>query len=750
MSHHSDFESNCSSVWSRTRQRRRPVRRPEPGRAAQLPAPHPVPCGVETGRRAGRRETGSVLAADPSGGGAGVIGLLVPVREPGRCCRNCSPRGHRRTAATQNGPGRGQRRAGSGGAGHRGHRPDDGGAGRGRGHHRSPGGAGPGAVGLFGQLQGCLGQDRGQVAGGAPRVSPAAWAPRVIVFAGLLLWQPLDRAVLVIGAVALAGRRLDRGGAIFATLDEEAQPREEVLSLSQSIGQLRLVREDGQLARFIVARSLLVGSALAPPYLLVLAAAGQGDRQLGLLVLASALASLLSSWVWGRDVGPVGPPGADLVGRRGAIALGAALVLAATGLAQVTGAIAVVLFGLMIAYHGVRQGGRPIWSTWRPMISAPPIPRCRTWWSVSSCWWPAPPLRAGGAGRAMGGGRLRRGVGPGGLGRMGIGRGERMTDYLTTETGRRIAYDRLEGQGPASCSWAGSGPTCRGRRQSICGTGRRRRGVPFCGSTIPARRQRRRVRGGLHRGLGRRCPCSDRGADTGPAGSGRIVDGRVDQPADGTNDPGPRCRAGHDCRGPGFHRTRFWAGFSPDQRESVMRDGRVALPSEYGEPLVLTRRLIEDGRDQLVLNQPLSLLFRRGCCRDSGCGCAGVLGDGPAGPRVGRGSAADPGQGGRSPVFLARLSGPDRRDDRGGRSERQGIVVAHVGLVAGDLGFGDLIQEGHAAPVAQTSASVRSRRSSWTSGSCLPSSNQLEATAFQSSSSLARLSDRNRVPWMRA
>ena len=43
-------------------------------------------------------------------------------------------------------------------------------------------------------------------------------------------------------------------------------------------------------------------------------------------------------------------------GVAGAIALGAALVLAAMGLAQVTGAIAVVLFGLMIAYHGVRQG----------------------------------------------------------------------------------------------------------------------------------------------------------------------------------------------------------------------------------------------------------------------------------------------------------------------------------------------------------------------------------------------------------
>ena len=60
---------------------------------------------------------------------------------------------------------------------------------------------------------------------------------------------------------------------------------------------------------------------------------------------------------------------------------------------------------------------------------------------------------------------------------------------------------------------------------------------------------------------------------------------------------------------PDFTERGFWAGFSPSQREALMRDGRVALPSEYGEPLVLTRRLIEDGRDQLVLNQPLSLPF---------------------------------------------------------------------------------------------------------------------------------------------
>ena len=81
------------------------------------------------------------------------------------------------------------------------------------------------------------------------------------------------------------------GGAVFATLAEKPQPREDMLSLRQSLAQLSLLRRDGQLARFVLARSLLVGTALAPPYLLVLAAGQDADdRQLGLLVLASALA----------------------------------------------------------------------------------------------------------------------------------------------------------------------------------------------------------------------------------------------------------------------------------------------------------------------------------------------------------------------------------------------------------------------------------------------------------------------------
>jgi len=58
---------------------------------------------------------------------------------------------------------------------------------------------------------------------------------------------------------------------------------------------------------------------------------------------------------------------------------------------------------------------------------------------------------------------------------------------------------------------------------------------------------------------------------------------------------------------PDFTEDAIWAGFDADQRESLLSDGQVALPSDYGDPYVITRRLIEDGRDHLVLRAPLDL-----------------------------------------------------------------------------------------------------------------------------------------------
>ena len=58
---------------------------------------------------------------------------------------------------------------------------------------------------------------------------------------------------------------------------------------------------------------------------------------------------------------------------------------------------------------------------------------------------------------------------------------------------------------------------------------------------------------------------------------------------------------------PDFTRNGFEAGFTPAQQAEMAATGRVALPSDYGEPYVITKRLIEDGARNLVLESPLSL-----------------------------------------------------------------------------------------------------------------------------------------------
>lgn len=58
---------------------------------------------------------------------------------------------------------------------------------------------------------------------------------------------------------------------------------------------------------------------------------------------------------------------------------------------------------------------------------------------------------------------------------------------------------------------------------------------------------------------------------------------------------------------PDFTEDSMWAGFTEDQRRTLMDTGRVALPSDYGDPYTITRRLIEDGRENLVLRTPLAI-----------------------------------------------------------------------------------------------------------------------------------------------
>ncbi len=61
---------------------------------------------------------------------------------------------------------------------------------------------------------------------------------------------------------------------------------------------------------------------------------------------------------------------------------------------------------------------------------------------------------------------------------------------------------------------------------------------------------------------------------------------------------------------PDFTEDSMWAGFTEAQREEMALDGQVALPSDYSDdPYIITRRLIEEGREHLVLRTPLALPF---------------------------------------------------------------------------------------------------------------------------------------------
>jgi len=59
---------------------------------------------------------------------------------------------------------------------------------------------------------------------------------------------------------------------------------------------------------------------------------------------------------------------------------------------------------------------------------------------------------------------------------------------------------------------------------------------------------------------------------------------------------------------PDFTEALMWHHWAPEIRERLKRDGRVEKPSDYGEaPYVVTLKLIEDGRDHLVLERPIAV-----------------------------------------------------------------------------------------------------------------------------------------------
>jgi len=183
-----------------------------------------------------------------------------------------------------------------------------------------------------------------------------------------------------------------------------------------------------------------------------------------------------------------------------------------------------------------------------------------------------------------------------------------MTTCLDTPQGRRLAYNRLAGTGPGVVFLGGYRSDMEGTKALHLEAWARARGRAFL-----------------------RFDYSGHGASSGAFEDGCIGDWAEDAAAAilALTD-GPQVLVGSSMGGwiaclfarahpdrvaalvgiaaaPDFTEDSFWKGFSDAERARLMTDGRIAQPSDYGEPYIVTRRLIEDGRENLVLRAPLPM-----------------------------------------------------------------------------------------------------------------------------------------------
>ncbi len=183
-----------------------------------------------------------------------------------------------------------------------------------------------------------------------------------------------------------------------------------------------------------------------------------------------------------------------------------------------------------------------------------------------------------------------------------------MTDFLTTSQGRRIAYNLTAGAGPGVVFLGGFRSDKEGTKALALEAWARRTGRAFL-----------------------RFDYSGHGASSGDFLDGSIGDWFADaQAAILTLTQGPQVLVGSSMGGwiallmarahperlaglvtiaaaPDFTEDLTWPGLSPDQQREMMDKGQIALPSDYSdEPYIFTRKLIEDGRRNLVLRSPLT------------------------------------------------------------------------------------------------------------------------------------------------
>ena len=181
---------------------------------------------------------------------------------------------------------------------------------------------------------------------------------------------------------------------------------------------------------------------------------------------------------------------------------------------------------------------------------------------------------------------------------------------LKTESGRELAYERLAGKGPGVVFLGGFMSDMQGTKALALEEWARAQGRAFL-----------------------RFDYSGHGQSSGAFADGCIGDWAEDARAViEALCEGPQVRVGSSMGGwiaallsrqmperiaglvtiaaaPDFTEDSMRAGFSAEQRAQLLDEGRIELPSEYDAPYTISRRLIEDGRDNLVLRSPLPMAF---------------------------------------------------------------------------------------------------------------------------------------------
>ncbi|MBD3641296.1 MAG: MFS transporter [Marinobacter sp.] len=198
---------------------------------------------------------------------------------------------------------------------------------------------------------------RGRLSGLATTIGGTA----TVIMTALLFWDRGDPTPAFYTALLLLAAVLWMiAGFLFANVEEySGETGGGGNALTEAIHSLSLLRDDAPFRHFVITRALLLCSALASPYFVVLAQKESDiGWMLGVFLLASSLASSLSASFWGwaadtssRRVMIRGAAMASFV----CLAVGITALLVGTDIGSVW-FYPVAFFALSIAHAGVRLG----------------------------------------------------------------------------------------------------------------------------------------------------------------------------------------------------------------------------------------------------------------------------------------------------------------------------------------------------------------------------------------------------------